>query len=100
MKYREKIVQSAFLDDEERVIKKLQSIYAQALKEVTNKSNILQKEIYKIQEKYNSIDDEKERELLQSQERSKIYQKKYQDSLKAASGIQCIKMNLRLLMNI
>lgn len=82
MKYREKIVQSAFLDDEERVIKKLQSIYAQALKEVTNKSNILQKEIYKIQEKYNSVEDEKERELLQSQERSKVYQKRYQDSLK------------------
>lgn len=82
MKKREKIVQQEFLDDEERVIKRLQSVYGQALKDLTQRSNDLQEQIYRIQEKYNSVEDEKQRKLLQSQERSKIYQKRYQDALK------------------
>lgn len=83
MKYREKIVQIEFLDDEERVIRRLQSVYNQSLKYITQKANALQEEIYKIQDKYNSIEDEQERETLKSMERSKVYQKQYQDALKA-----------------
>lgn len=82
MKYREKIVQIEFLDDEERVIRRLQAVYNQSLKYITQKANALQEEIYKIQDKYNSIEDEQERETLKSMERSKVYQKQYQDSLK------------------
>lgn len=82
MKYREKIVQIEFLDDEERVIRRLQAVYNQSLKDITQKANALQEEIYKIQDKYNSVEDEQERETLKSMERSKVYQKKYQDSLK------------------
>lgn len=82
MKYREKIVQMEFLNDEERVIRRLQAVYNQSLKDITRKSNTLQKEIYKIQDKYNSIENEHEREILKSMERSKVYQKQYQDSLK------------------
>lgn len=82
MKYREKIVQIEFLDDEERVIRRLQAVYNQSLKDITQKANALQKEIYKIQDKYNSIEDEQERETLKSMERSKVYQKQYQDALK------------------
>lgn len=83
MKYREKIVQMEFLDDEERVIRRLQAVYNQSLKDITQKANALQEEIYKIQDKYNSIEDEQERETLKSMERSKVYQKQYQDALKA-----------------
>ena len=83
MKYREKIVQIEFLDDEERVIRRLQAVYNQALRDITQKANALQEEIYKIQDKYNSIEDEQERETLKSMERSKVYQKQYQDALKA-----------------
>ena len=83
MKYREKIVQIEFLDDEERVIRRLQAVYNQSLKYITQKDNALQEEIYKIQDKYNSIEDEQERETLKSMERSKVYQKQYQDALKA-----------------
>lgn len=83
MKYREKIVQMEFLDDEERVIRRLQAVYNQSLKEIAQKANALQEEIYKIQDKYNSIEDEQERETLKSMERSKVYQKQYQDALKA-----------------
>lgn len=82
MKYREKIVQIEFLDDEERVIRRLQAVYNQSLKDITQKANALQEEIYKIQDKYNSIEDEQERETLKSMERSKVYQKQYQDTLK------------------
>lgn len=82
MKYREKIVQIEFLDDEERVIRRLQAVYNQSLKDITQKANALQEEIYKIQDKYNSIEDEQEREMLKSMERSKVYQKQYQDALK------------------
>lgn len=82
MKYREKIVQIEFLDDEERVIRRLQAVYNQSLKDITQKANALQEEIYKIQDKYNSIEDEQERETLKSMERSKVYQKQYQDSIK------------------
>lgn len=83
MKYREKIVQIEFLDDEERVIRRLQAVYNQSLKDIAQKANALQEEIYKIQDKYNSIEDEQERETLKSMERSKVYQKQYQDALKA-----------------
>lgn len=82
MKYREKIVQIEFLDDEERVIRRLQAVYNQSLKDITQKANALQEEIYKIQDKYNSIEDEQERETLKSMERSKVYQKQYQDAIK------------------
>lgn len=83
MKYREKIVQMEFLYDEDRVIRRLQAVYNQALRDITQKANALQEEIYKIQDKYNSIEDEQERETLKSMERSKVYQKQYQDALKA-----------------
>ena len=83
MKYREKIVQMEFLYDEDRVIRRLQAVYNQALKDIAQKANALQEEIYKIQDKYNSIEDEQERETLKSMERSKVYQKQYQDALKA-----------------
>lgn len=82
MKHREKIVQMEFIDDEERVIRRLQAVYNQSLKDITRKSNALQKEIYKIQDKYNAVENEQEREILKSMERSKVYQKRYQDSLK------------------
>lgn len=52
-------------------------------REDEQKANALQEEIYKIQDKYNSIEDEQERETLKSMERSKVYQKQYQDALKA-----------------
>ena len=41
MKYREKIVQIEFLDDEERVIRRLQAVYNQSLKYITQKANII-----------------------------------------------------------
>ena len=63
------------------------------MKDLTQKSNDLQKQIYRIQEKYNSVEDEKQRKLLQSQERAKVYQKRYQDALKKQVGSILDKMH-------
>lgn len=82
MNKRQKIVQQAFLDDEEKVIKRLKSVYGQSLKDITTKSNKLQKDIEKLAAMYDDVEDEAEKERLQSMMRSKVYQKQYQDSLK------------------
>ena len=83
MNKRQKIVQQAFLDDEEKVINKLKNQYSHSLKEITKKSNALQKDIEKLAEMYEEVEDEAEKARLQSMMRSKVYQKKYQDSLKS-----------------
>ncbi len=82
MNKRQKIVQQAFLDDEEKVINKLKNQYSHSLKEITKKAESLQKDIERLDTLAKlSIDDE-EKEKILSQRRSKVYQKKYQDSLK------------------
>lgn len=82
MNKRQKIVQQAFLDDEEKVIKRLKTVYNQSLKDITAKSKALQEDIEKLDTLAKlSIDDE-EKEKILSQRRSKVYQKQYQDSLK------------------
>ena len=75
-------MQQAFLDDKEPVIKRLKSVYNQSLKDITAKSNSLQKDIEKLAAMYDDVEDEAEKEILQSMQRSKVYQKQYQDSLK------------------
>lgn len=82
MNKRQKIVQQAFLKDEEKVINKLKNQYSHSLKEITKKSNALQKDIEKLAAMYEDVEDETEKARLQSMMRSKVYQKQYQDSLK------------------
>ena len=45
MNKREKLVQDAFLNDEEKVIKRLKSVYNQSLKDITKKAEELQNQI-------------------------------------------------------
>ena len=82
MNKRQKIVQQAFLDDEEKIIKQLKAVYNQSLKDITAKSNALQKDIEKLAAMYDDEEDEEKKAQLQSMQRSKVYQKKYQESLK------------------
>ena len=82
MNSRQKLVQQAYLDDEEAVIKNLKSVYNQSLKDITEKSNALQKDIEKLAAMYDEVEDEAEKARLQSMQRSKVYQKQYQDALK------------------
>jgi hypothetical protein len=79
---RQKIVQEAFLDNEEAVIKRLKQVYGVSLKDINTKAAKLQKEFEELSAEYDTVEDEEEREVLKSRMQSKVYQKKYQESLK------------------
>ena len=82
MNKRQKLVQEAFLDNEEAVIKRLKTVYNNSLEDIAAKSKALQDEINSIAAQIDLTDDEGEKAVLKSMEQSKIYQKQYQDALK------------------
>lgn len=82
MNKRQKIVQEAFLDNEEAVIKRLKQVYGVTLKDINAKAAKLQKEFEELAAEYDTVEDEEEREVLKSRMQSKVYQKKYQEGLK------------------
>ena len=81
MNNRQKIVQQRYLDNEEAVIKKLESTYKQSLKEIEAKSRALQADINALQDAFDTIDDDAQKAIIKSMQQSKIYQKQYQDAL-------------------
>ena len=100
MNRRQKLVQAQFLNDEEKVIKRLISVYNQSMKDINGKIAVLDSSIANLQKAYNSITDddigdlaraflgskqaftpEEARSTLQSMIQSKVYQKKYQEGL-------------------
>ncbi len=103
----EKLVQKQFLNDEEKIIKRLKSVYGQSLKDITGKVAELDTSIDTLQKIYNSVGDdeigdlaaaflknkpittpEEAKATLQSMIQSKVYQKKYQEALKKqVSGV-------------
>ena len=101
----EKLVQKQFINDEEKIIKRLKSVYNQSLKDINGKVAELDKSISTLQKVYNSVGDdeigdlaaaflksnqimtpEEAKETLQSMIQSKVYQKKYQEALKKQVG--------------
>ena len=82
MNKRQKIVQEAFLDNEEAVIKRLKQVYGASLMSINTKVRMLQKEFDELSAEYDTVEDEAEREILKSRMQSKVYQKKYQEGLK------------------
>lgn len=87
MNKRQKIVQEAFLDNEEEVIRRLKRMYSQALKDITKKSEELQNSINSLTMATLQGDmDEEAQKNLQSMIQSKVYQKSYQDALKKQIG--------------
>lgn len=100
MNKRQKLVQQQFLNDEEKVIKRLKSVYDQSMKDINGSIAVLDSSIVDLQKAYNSISDdevgdlaaaflgskknftpEEARSTLQSMIQSKVYQKKYQEGL-------------------
>lgn len=79
---RQKIVQEAFIGNEEAVIKRLKQVYSVSLDSINEKTKALQAEILNIQAQLDKVEDEDKRAVLKSMEQSKIYQKQYQDALK------------------
>lgn len=86
MNKRQKLVQEAFLNDEEAVIRRLKSVYNQSLKDIEKKSKELQDKINDLQDLIETATDEKEIAQLLSMQQSKVYQKQYQDALKKQVG--------------
>lgn len=82
MNKRQKIVQEAFLDNEEAVIKRLKQVYNQSLKDITAKAKELQDQINTLDALEGMASDPKELAKLQSMKQAKVYQKQYQDALK------------------
>jgi hypothetical protein len=96
MNNRQKLVQQQFLNDEEKVIKRLDQVYNQSLKDVKDKIQNLQFDIDKLQAEYDWFDtDDAEKAKIKSKIQSKIYQKQYQEQLhKQLDGIvNQIKVN-------
>ena len=105
MNRRQKLVQEQFLDDEEKVIKRLKQVYGQSLKDINSTISNLDSSIAMLQKAYASIDGddigdlaravlgskknftpEEAQETLQSMIQSKVYQKKYQTALQKQVG--------------
>lgn len=86
MNKRQKIVQQAFLDNEEAIIHKLKNQYHHTYKEIDKKAKKLHDEFEELKAEYDTVEDEAEREVLKSRMQSKVYQKQYQESLKKQVG--------------
>ena len=80
------MVQKQFLKDEEAVIGMLKESYKQSLRDITQKAEKLHGEIEAMTAELDFIEDDDEREIQKSKIRSKVYQKKYQDSLSGQVG--------------
>lgn len=75
-------MQQQFLDNEEGIIKRLTQEHTQSLKDITAKIEKLQEEFDELTAIYDTVEDEAQREALKSMQRSKVYQKEYQEGLK------------------
>ena len=82
MNKRQKIVQDAFLGNEEAVIRRLKSVYRQSLKDIEAKTKALQDQINTLDALQGMTSDPAELARLKSMEQAKVYQRQYQDALK------------------
>ena len=60
MNKRQKIVQQAFINNEEAIIKRLKQVYGQSLKDIEKKSKLLHDEFEKMTAEYDLLDDEED----------------------------------------
>ena len=86
MNRRQKLVQAQFLNNEEEVIRRLESTYKEALKDIEQKAQAMQDEINRLGTMANLSTDADEKARLLSMQQSKIYQKQYQDAMKKQIG--------------
>lgn len=86
MNKRQKLVQQAFLNNEEAVIRRLKQVYNQSLKDIEKKAQALQDDINRLGTLANLAADEEEKAKFLSMQQSKVYQKQYQDAMKKQVG--------------
>ncbi len=82
MNKRQKLVQQAFLDNEEEVLKRLEQIYGESLSDIEKKAEKLKEDIENLEKLSKLPISDEEKEVLLSRLRSKVYQKQYQEALK------------------
>lgn len=111
MNRRQRLVQQQFLNDEEKVIKRLKQVYNQSMKDINGKIANLDTSIAMLQKAYADIGEdgigdlaaavlgsrknftpEEAKATLQSMLQSKVYQKKYQKALQSQVGTVLEKM--------
>jgi len=82
MNNRQKLVQQQFLDNEKAVIKRLNQVYNQSLKDINEKIKNLEFDIGKLKAEYDWLDaNDSEKARIKSIIQSKIYQKNYQEQI-------------------
>ena len=87
MNKREKELIQLQLKAEEDVIKELEKQYKQSLKDINEKVRLFESDIQMLDEAINTSGmDETARAMLQSQRRSKVYQKQFQEALQGQIG--------------
>lgn len=104
MNKNQKLVQQAFLNNEEEVISRLETIYGESLAGITKKVKVLDSSIAQLQKALGSITDDEIGELalavlkkknltpaeaqetIRSMIQAKVYQKQYQEALKKQVG--------------
>ena len=105
MNKHQKLVQQAFLNKEEDVISRLQSIYGESLSGITKKVKVLDSSITQLQKALDSVTDDdigelalavlgskkhltpvEAQETIKSMIQSKVYQKQYQEALRKQVG--------------
>lgn len=89
MNRRQKLIQKKFLSNEEEVIKRLEKVYEQALKDINEQISNLTFTINDLKLEYSWLDDgDPEKAKIKSMIQSKIYQREYQELLrKQVDGI-------------
>lgn len=85
MKSYEKEIQESFLNSEEKVLNKIENNYHHALKDIGIKVKDFQNQINELTPLI-SMAEGSEKEVLQSIQQSKIYQKQYQEALRTQIG--------------
>lgn len=86
MNKRQRIVQEAFLNNEEAVIRRLKQVYSQSLKDIEKKAKAFQDQINELDTLSRLAVDADEKEKILSMKQAKVYQKQYQDALKKQIG--------------
>lgn len=101
MNNQQKIVQQQFLDNEQEIIKRLNNMYQDSLRDIEKTIKAQYADIQRLTDAINDLDpNDPQRAILESQRRSKVYQKQYQESLKKQVSEILDKMNTKQYLSV
>lgn len=101
MNNQQKLVQQEFLNNEQEIIKRLNSMYQDSLSDIETAIKGYYADIQRLTDAINDLDpNDPQRAILESQRRSKVYQKQYQETLKAQVSEILDKMNTKQYLSV